>query len=101
MGRYFAMRVMHSNKNLKIDGVTINRPFENLYNCVYFLEFFNHQNDLKVQHHIISVCHNRTVPMPLDRYIAKAILFFNLPIILETFLWPRLTLQFNDSSFHW
>ena len=63
MGRYFAMRVMHSNKNLKFDGVAINRPFENLYNCVHFLEFFNHQNDLKVQHHIISVCHNRTVPI--------------------------------------
>lgn len=35
---------------------------------------------------------------PSERYKAKAIPFFNLPIILETFLWPRLTLQVHDSS---
>ena len=33
-----------------------------------------------------------------EKYEAKAIPLFNLPIILETFLWPRLTWQVHDSS---
>ena len=35
---------------------------------------------------------------PSERYEAKAIPFFNLPIILETGLLPCLTLQVHDSS---